>query len=68
VARALPVGQPYPWRVLPPARSRRGARPRPRSGLLVALLAFIALTVIAVGGYGVLTRAGRPIAPSADQV
>jgi len=41
---------------------------RLRSGLLVALLAFIALTVLAVGGYGVITHANRPIPPSADQV
>lgn len=61
-------GQPYSWRVLPPAWFRRGARPRLRPGLLVTLLALVALAVLAVGGYGVITHLDRPIPPSADQV
>lgn len=60
--------EPYPWRVLPLARFRRDARRRRRSGPLVALLAFFALAVLAVGGYGVISNLDRPIPPSADQV
>jgi hypothetical protein len=36
--------------------------------LVVALLGFIALAVVAVGGYGVISTINRPIPPSADQV
>lgn len=52
--------------MLPPSRFRRGARPRQRT--VVALLAFIALAVLAVGGYGAISNINRPIPPSADQV
>ncbi len=36
--------------------------------MVVALLAFMALAVLAVGGYGVISSVNRPIPPSADQV
>jgi hypothetical protein len=36
--------------------------------VVVALLSLIALAVLAVGGYGVISTINRPIPPSADQV
>jgi hypothetical protein len=54
--------------VLPTARFRRVGRPRLRSGRRVALLAVIALGVIAVGGYRVISHLYQAIPLSADQI